>query len=449
MNIFTRIRNMFFGDRSTLDVLGVTPADSGVQANDIALWQRMLEGKAAWNDAANPSLRLASSICREDADYSLFELETSISGGSASAKYLDEQYQRVVDNLRNDVMSLLGFGNGVYKPYVKNGGIYARLVTINNYIPLQYSADGDLLSVMFFDKLKRNNKHYTLAEQHTWDAVKLSYTITYRAFESKLENVIGKEVGISTVPEWAALEPITFSNISQPLFVEVSLHDKQPIFAPAIKLIEQADLQFGRSLWEFEGGSMAIFADIDAFEKDKRSGAFSMPVNGDRTFRALDTNGGDVTNKIKEFAPTLRDQSIYNGLNQILRKIEFATGMAYGIISDPASVEKTAEEIRASKQRFFVTLQSLQKVIKKAMSNLVKSFVVIAELYGLAPYGEYDLIFNAGDGVLEDFDKEFNRRNLLYSEGLLKGVKVVSYAMGVSEEKAVDMMPETAAAFNE
>ena len=59
----------------------------------------------------------------------------------------------------------------------------------------------------------------------------------------------------------------------------------------------------------------------------------------------------DDKEQYKVFAPPIRDKSLINGFNAILRRVEFNSGLAYGTLSDLNTVDKTAEEIKTSKQR--------------------------------------------------------------------------------------------------
>ena len=72
-----------------------------------------------------------------------------------------------------------------------------------------------------------------------------------------------------------------------------------------------------------------------------------------------------------EWTPSLREENILRGLDAILKRIEYACGLAYGTLSDPASVEKTATEIKASKQRTYATVTDTQKALQSALERLI------------------------------------------------------------------------------
>ena len=96
----------------------------------------------------------------------------------------------------------------------------------------------------------------------------------------------------------------------------------------------------------------------------------------------------------------------------ILKQIEFQVGMSYGTLSDPQSVEKTATEIRNSKQRMYITIDSIQKALQHTFDGLLYAMDVYAGLYNLAPAGGYEASYDWGDSILEDADaKERERAN--------------------------------------
>lgn len=89
-----------------------------------------------------------------------------------------------------------------------------------------------------------------------------------------------------------------------------------------------------------------------------------MPLREQRLYRNWingSVSGG--RNLYEVFAPTLRDESYRKGLDAMLKRIEFQCGLAYGTLSDPQNVDKTAEEIRSSKQRSYTTVKDLQRAL--------------------------------------------------------------------------------------
>lgn len=76
------------------------------------------------------------------------------------------------------------------------------------------------------------------------------------------------------------------------------------------------------------------------------------------------------------------------------------------------------------------------------MEQLVYAMDVYADLYELAPAGTYSLSCTWGDSILEDVDKEFQRRLQLVTAGKLKPEKLLAWYFNIDEETAVkEYMP--------
>lgn len=143
--------------------------------------------------------------------------------------------------------------------------------------------------------------------------------------------------------------------------------------------------------------------------------------------------------------PEIRDDPLYNGFQRILQRIEFNVGLAFGTISDPQSVEKTATEILAAKQRQFVTEKAIQEAFQSTIDDLIYAMDAWCDLARLAPAGAYSVDYNWGDGVLDD--PETKRQDMTMdmqrvSAGLMKPVAFVMKWDGVDEKTARKMLPD-------
>jgi len=429
---------MLFGSANIEKALGVkVMLDSDLQREQ-QLWRDVMAGNAPWNSDDVPSLRLASGVCKETARYAAFEFKSEVKG-SVRADYLNEQYKRVADATQDNATKFTGGGAVIYKPYARGAKILVTTVTNDCFYPLRYNELGELVSVVFADVLQRGDDHYTLLETHEWNETKQEYIISYRAFVSASGDEIGAPVRLTAIEEWAHLQPDSlYANISQPLFVECNMTGMRSIFADAVDIIREADEQLGRTIWEYYGGELAVDASTDLLRRND-SGTLALPKGKERLFRAIDSDLGDF--QMQVFSPALRDESLFRGLNEFKREIEFIVGFANGIISDPNMKEKTAEEIRAGKQRFFVTISGIQQTLQVAYEKLIKAMDIIATIYNLAPQGEYETSFTWGDSIMEDPDKEYARRKEMVSMNLIKPEAFYAWYFGVTEEAALEAMP--------
>ena len=153
------------------------------------------------------------------------------------------------------------------------------------------------------------------------------------------------------------------------------------VYANAVDLIRQADEQWRKITWEYDASEMAVDASVDLFDfsaADKKAEKrLTLPKGKKRLFRKYDFGeNADITKMMQVYAPAIRDTSLFNGLNHILQRIEFNVGLAYGTISEPQDVEKTAEEIRTSKQRSYVHVSAMQKSLEYALRQLLSAMEI-------------------------------------------------------------------------
>ena len=128
-----------------------------------------------------------------------------------------------------------------------------------------------------------------------------------------------------------------------------------------------------------------------------------------------------------------------------LRRVEFNIGLSYGDISDPQTIEKTATEIRSSKQRKYVLVSSIQAALEHTFDALIYAMDVYATLYGLAPAGDYEVAYDWGDSILDDQetkDKEFAKDLQLLSAGILNHYEVRMKYKHEDEETAKTALPK-------
>lgn len=438
-----------------LQALGTETAISPEMKSSVALWERMLRDDAPWLDANTQSLGLAAAVAAELARLSTVELSAAVSG-SARADYLAAELGPVLETLRNNVEFAAACGGMVFKPYVDGGHIAVDCVPAWRFFPTAFNSRGEITGAVFVEQARRGNDFYTRMESHLTDGA--DYTVLNRAFKSDTAGALGEETTLSAVSEWASLAPeLTLRHRDgTPLGGALFAYFRMPFantidpasplgvsaFGRATGLIKEADRQFSRILWEYEGSELAVDATQGALRLV--NGGPAMPERRRRLFRELSLDLGGGGDLYKVFSPAIRDVSLFNGLDKILKRIEFACYLSYGTLSDPMSVEKTAEEIKTSKQRSYTAVCDIQRSLEAALSHLVWCMDVYASLYRLAPEGAYDAGFTWGDGVSEDVDKEFMRRFELTQAGLLKPEKFMAWYMNISEEEALrEFIPKT------
>lgn len=416
---------------------------SGEMQEQMQLWEDLYQNQAGWQKQRVKALRLPAVIARELKRLTLTELVLS-----ADDTELNDAITAYIPAFRRNLDFGLSMGGMLLKPYY-GGQIRLDFVAQNAYLPVAYSQD--TCTAMICPEERTIGKYtYTRLEFHKFDEVQHTHTITQRCFRSGMTGTLGTECSLKEVPMWADLTPEKrYENVSKPLFAIFQVPDANNIdpasplgisvFADAVDLIHDADVQWERILWELESSERAIDASEDLFRY--QNGKPVLPKGRERMFRCLERTGNE--NAIfNTFSPEIRDTSYFNALNQILRRIESVVGLSYGTISEVTDIEKTAEEIKSSKQRSFVHICDMQENLRNAFENM---------LYGLQYYRDYyrnqaakpaKLTCNFGDGVLEDREKEYQRRLQMVQAGVLKPELFLSWYFDCPEEEAKAMLPE-------
>ncbi len=449
---------------SEIKAAGCNIAVSGDMMNNIREWGEIYENKAPWlvsdYEKRVSSLELPAGIASELARLTLYKGKSWICGkgnqkSSARSEWLQEQYSHLMKGLRPELEIACAVGGMVLKPYVVGDKIYVDTISNDRFIPCAFDLDGNITDAVFLSSAVIGDKYYTRLEQHKWD-LDMTYSITNRIFCSSTACSLGTETDLGAVPQWSGIEAERkFRNIKRPLFSYFKLPVANNIdrnsaigiscYARATGQIRQADEQWERIMWEFQGSELAIMADAGMFKVVRNKE--EIPEGNKRLFRVFQEVG--EKQYFHEFAPNIRDSSLFHGLNRIFQRIEFNCGLAYGVISDPQTVEKTAEEVRGSKQRSLTHIQNIQSALEDALQGLICILDAYADLYGLAPGGEYETVFEWGDGVTEDRDKEFARRLQLASAGKYKWESFLAWYFGCSEEKAAEYIPSAAPLFGD
>nr|DAU55020.1 MAG TPA: portal protein [Caudoviricetes sp.] len=443
-NFMNTVRRALFPQAAAEREFGVSPAVSMTMEKYIALWYAMMVNTPPWQDCNVKAVGLPAAICREVTRPTLVEFTANITG-SQRADYLNDGFQLAKENFGKALELGLALGGVALKPYIYGDKLLVDMTGAAGFQPTKFDPTGRCIGGVFRDKpVKVNGKYYVRLESH--DLTDTTYTIKNKAYYSDSTGSVGAPAPLDVAPEWADIqEEVTIQNMDGPLFA----YFKPPIAniadtnslcgmsiygdAATVELIKQADEQWERLRWEFKSGERKVLMDgntstADMFDKRLfEIGAF--------------TADGDFYQFLN---PELRNDAVYKGFQDVLRRIEFNVGLSYGDISDPQTVEKTATEIRSSKQRKYVLISSIQTALEHTFDALIYAMNTYATLYGLAADGEYEVTYDWGDSILDDQetkDKEFARDLQLLSAGIVNDWELRAKYMNEDEETAKAALP--------
>ena len=396
-------------------------------------WQKCYSGNAPWvseKDDIN-SLRLEQSITREFANIVLNEMTANVTNSK-----LDKIYKSSVRNLNMNLQEGLATGAMVIKPL---GEDKVQYVSANAFIPIEFDSRGRLLKVVFPEFKKIGDNYYTRLEYHDLDPIN-GLTITNKAYISSSVDALGREILLTDVEEWQNLMPnVRYPLMKHPAFgyyrnpiknnIDGS-HCGVSIFDSALDTIRKADVQFGRLDWEFESAERRIDVDITALKTENNR----LKVK-DKIFR-----GVDIEEHFKEFSPAIRDENFINGLNEYKREIEFQVGLAYGDISDPDMVSKTATEVITAKTRKYNSVTAVQENLKDCLEDLVYALA----FYNSMVTSNYKFVCDFKDSILTDEETERKQDIQDLSLGIIRPEEYRAKWYGEDLETAKSNLPQTA-----
>lgn len=402
--------------------------------NGFNMWLKCYHGEPFWIDKKlnKESLNLCASIPSELARLVTIELETSITD-----KELNTIYQKLIKKIRTITEYALALGGIILKPYKDEENVEVDVVTPDLFVILGFTSFGEINHIAFLDRIEKKEKdnkiYFTRVEEHKIDKI---YTITNTAYRSTDSTTLGDRVPLNSIIEWQNIKEAENIKREKPLFVyfknpmannlDLRSNDGISCFARALSLIQDADEQYQRIIWEYKGSELAIDADVTVLKNNGE-----LPEGKERLFRSLGKSLEE--NFYNVFSPSIRDVSLFNGLNEILRQIEFICGLAYGTFSKMEENAKTATEIKMSKQRSFSTVKDIQEELESCLRDFIEIITFWYDVLKIKYDEKYDVTFNFDDSLVIDSETERTVKLQEVSMGIISKEKYLELVYGIED----------------
>lgn len=446
INMFSAIIKEFNRDKE----LSASYSYNTEMARAVELWSRMYRGKAPWNNDRTPCAGLAASIAAETAKLVTIEFKSSITGSD----FLDKAYRKgVLPKLRKFTEYGLAKGSLVIKPIADNGRIRTQFIQADRFFPVSFDESGDVTKCVFAERIRQGNSVCTLLEIHSIDNGIL--TVENRAYRSMTDGVLGSEIALSEVGCWAELarqgkfsgiDKLPFGLFRVPLANHIDSDSPLGVsaYSRAAELIREADRRYGNICWEYEAKEAAVHIAESMLDYDKEQDRYKVPEGRERLYRAVGIDAVAIGKPLLDvYSPEIRSSALYEGFNNQLRLIEFNCSLAYGTLSDPNNVDKTAEEIKSSKQRSYTFVTDVQGALENALADWAEGAHFWAQIHGFDS-SPYDISFEWGDSILADPNAEREQDMKDLANGTLRPEEYRAKWRDEDIETALANLPEQA-----
>lgn len=418
---------------------------SAEMRESLRLWLEMYTGSADWNKEA-PSCGVQKIISGALSDPITEEIKID-----SDSEELKDLMQKLQKDAATIIEYFVSFGAAVVRPVFSNGRVQYEIVHLGNYLPLSYDMDGTLTSAIITKLIQDGDKDFILVEKHEYQ--NKNHTVKTKLYKYESGN-IGAEVPLETTVQTAGITPeFVWQNVEHPFIIEFKNREPNKIdgtntpcalIAGCENLIKDADEQYARLVWEVEAGKTRVFADADLFDKRQSvdgTGEIRLSPTLKKLFVKLNGDGTN-TEKITTFAPTLRTAQHIEALNEIFRRIELATGIGKGTISNMESVQQTATQFAGGKKAFYSKVDKYETELEDKYHHCAYVFAYMLSAYlGIAFNEEVTVSYN--DMTRKD-PKELKDMALReVAAGIMTKAEYRVMFYGETPEEAAQNVPET------
>jgi len=461
MGVIGRIKEWFMSLLPTKDIfkqMGVKPQFSASMPSLIESWRNAYQGNPTWIGANDKSLGFPSVVCWDIAKKAIGELEVSASlptpegQKDAEHEFTEGVIGRLVKPfLRAQVEYALAMGGVVARPWYDQAAKKVRIGWYTADMVLPTAWDGKKLTgVVLIDRFTRTDSNvktiYTKLESIQPNPV--GWTITTKLYKSDTEGQLGKEVAMSTVPQWADIAPevqivsevCPFTYMATPWANNQDFNNPQgtSLFRDAMDNLEELDRVYTSLCWEIESGKAAVFVDDSMIEVDPATGNDKLNPLEKRLYRKLSsTEGKDL---LEPYSPPLRIEQLNAALKTQLSIACMACHLDAGAyVYDQAAQAVTATEVRTKQQQTYGTIVDIQdQMIRPFVSELIDNIRALQTLYGIEAIPEDILLgFDFGDSILVDEQSDRANAQAEVATGLRSKLAYLMDYRGMTETEAL------------
>ncbi|MBQ7767567.1 MAG: hypothetical protein IJ403_01640 [Oscillospiraceae bacterium] len=436
-------------DEFNIETIGSEQMDKWIQE-----CIRIYQGAPSWVSEKDhiDTVCFAKAICSETARLATMGIGIHLDG-SARAKWLQEQIDRIYFQLRNWVEYGCAYGTVIMKP----NGDAIQLYKYGEF-EITHCTDGNIDGVVFHNCQKVDDKWHTRLEYHRF--VGKSYVITNKCYVGSSPDDTRAAIDIKQTPWAGLLEEAWIQNVEAPLFgvlrmphannIDVDSPFGLPVFSEAIQELRDLDIAYSRNAKEIVDSKRIVFADDALISQDgtkvikgalaaqKKAATLDLPD----MVRMVQGDGTEIF--YQEVNPQLNTDTRLKGINALLSQIGYKVGFSNGyFVFNEASGIQTATGVEAEQQRTIQFVKDVRDKLENCLNGLIYALNTFADLYGLSPRGTYEVVYDFGDIT---YDREHDRARWwqYVTSGKVPAWMFFVKFEGMSEDEAKAMIAEAA-----
>lgn len=350
------------------------------------------------------------------------------------------------------VAQMLGKGGKLLLPTVDNGRINVFAVDQSRMRIVQMDGSRVTQATILIDCTIIDNKRYYLLA----DYILSDHTqhINYRIVDDN-----DRELPVGAIDVWANIATeITIGNVDRNLFAYIrSPRDNRtnrkrygvPITFGAEKTIAELVEHINTYHREYRLTRPMLGLDASLW-RNMSSSTNPAPVNidsirktvqdGDDPFIPFESGSLDGKGIWQHFAPAIRQEAMEARYQSLCRRLEKECGLSQGILTERQTMNyANRDEVRAAQYDTFSVVKSIRDEWKHGMDDLAYAIDVLAEHFGLSPYGargQYEIRFDWDQSLIESTEQTFAQMTELQSGGMVSKAELRQWVLGGSIEEA-------------
>lgn len=435
------------------DVFNIEPVTSAKMDLGIVNAVNAYKGMPDWvdNEEEIKTINFAKVLCSEIARLTMMGTKITVDG-SSKAEWLQSVIGKIYFSIREWVEYGCAYGTIIMKP--SQDGV--DLFTPDNYVITEHRGQ-DITGIVFVYGEKEDNKYYTRFEYHHY-VDKYNYTVMNRCFVGESYNSVSEPVDIALTPWNGLKEDANIEGMDMPAYgvfrtpqannIDINSAVGLPIFHEAMEELKDLDIAYSRNAKEIYDSRRILLLDSDKmiqtgtaikdyqnnFESNRK--AMKLPEYVKNVFG----NGKD--DFYQEINPNLNTEVRISGINAILGQIGYKVGFSNGhFVFNENNGIQTATEVEANQQRTIQFIKDVRDKLESCLDGVINGLNMFANLYGLAPVGDYEVSYDFGD-ITYNYEEEKSRWWGYVVAGKMPLWRYYVKFEGMSEEEAKEIEKE-------